>query len=225
MSEQYRLQSLNIGRPVLLQGHSKEVMSGFGKVPTEERIYLSAVNLEGDGQGDTVNHGGVDKAVCVYCYEHYPYWEKRLNRKFPPGAFGENVTLEGLTEEDVRIGDIFEWGEAVVQVSQPRQPCYKIGVYHQLPEFTAYVEQTGYTGFYFRVLKPGFVSKRDGLTRLEKDSLGVSIAYANQVKYRNKSDLNGIRKVLEVPALSDSWRATFNKRLAKLAEGQADQNR
>ncbi|WP_223067413.1 MOSC domain-containing protein [Paenibacillus caui] len=216
MTLQVRIESLNVGKPQLLKGHPKEVMSGFGKQGTEETLFLSQVNLDGDGQADLVHHGGVDKTVCVYCYKHYPYWEQRLGVRMLPGAFGENITLDELTEEDVCIGDVFGWGEAVVQISQPRQPCFKIAAYHQIPELTAYVEQTGYTGFYFRVLQKGKVSKADGLIKLQDDPLGVTVSFANTIMYHRKEDVTSLRTLLDVPALSDSWRNTLSKRLAKL---------
>ncbi|ANS74132.1 hypothetical protein AWM70_05690 [Paenibacillus yonginensis] len=216
MSRHYAVESLNVGKPRLLKANAKEVMSGFNKQATEEPLYLSATQLEGDGQGDTVHHGGADKAVCVYCFKHYPYWEERLGLTLQPGAFGENVTLHDLTEEEIHIGDIFKWGEAVVQVSQPRQPCYKIAAFHGIPELTVYVEQTGYTGFYLRVLEPGTVSRKDGLLLLDKAPQEITVAYANHIKYRSKTDKEGIERILAVQALSDSWRSSLAKRLEKL---------
>ncbi|GGA45800.1 MOSC domain-containing protein [Paenibacillus physcomitrellae] len=216
MSIDYAVASLNVGKPQPLKANAKEVMSGFNKQATEEQLYLSATQLQGDGQGDTVHHGGADKAVCVYCFKHYPFWEEKLGLTFKPGAFGENVTLHDLTEEEVRIGDIFKWGEAVVQVSQPRQPCYKIAAFHGVPELTVYVEQTGYTGFYLRVLEPGTVSQKDCLTLLEQAPQGITVAYANYIKYRSKTDKEGLERVLAVEALSDSWRSSLTKRLEKL---------
>lgn len=213
-----RLLALNVGKPASLGGNGLSVVSAFAKQSMDQPVFLSEVNLEGDGQADLKHHGGPDKAVCAYPAAHYSYWEERFNRLFKPGAFGENLTLEGVKEEDISIGDIFRWGEAVVQVSQPRQPCFKIGVYHGIPDFAAYVEQTGYTGFYFRVLKTGLVSQQDCLERLEQDPACFNVAMANEVMFRSKTDRQAIAELLAVPALSASWRSTLTNRLAKLSQ-------
>lgn len=215
---QIRVVSLNVGKPRRLEGHSKEIMSGIAKQATDRPLFLSKVNLEGDGQADLAHHGGEDKAVCGYCSVHYPYWEQRLGISLGPAAFGENVTLEGCTEEEVCIGDIFRWGQALLQISQPRQPCFKIAAYHGIPEFTAYVEQTGYTGFYFRVLETGLVGSSDPLERLQGGKEGFSVAFANEVMFKRKADAAAIRTLLGAEALSASWRNTLSKRLSKLEQ-------
>ncbi len=143
--------------------------------------------------GDLVHHGGAEKAVCVYPYEHYLFWEKELQRKLEYGAFGENLTIKGLLEDDVHIGDIFQLGEAVVQVSQPRQPCYKLTVRYGMPDMILKVQDTGFTGFYFRVLKEGFVCKDRGLKRISRHPKGITISYANRIKHHEKNNIEGIK--------------------------------
>ncbi len=118
--------SLNVGKPKVMNNNGKEVLSGIYKTPVDKLLYLSKLNFEGDQQADLVHHGGVDKAICVYPFEHYSYWEKDLNLTLNYGAFGENLTVKGMTEDRVHIGDIFQLGSAIVQVSQPRQPCFKL---------------------------------------------------------------------------------------------------
>ncbi|NRR23375.1 MOSC domain-containing protein [Brevibacillus sp. MS2.2] len=206
--------SLNVGKPKQVQYQNKEVSTGIYKTPATKSLYLSFLNFEGDGQADLVHHGGKEKAVCVYPYEHYPFWEAELQRKLAIGAFGENLTIRGLVETDVCIGDTFQLGEAIVQVSQPRQPCYKLSVRYGVPEMLVKVQETGYTGFYFRVLKEGLVSHMDGLTRLSSHPKEITVSYANRIMHQEKENIDGMKKLLEVEELSSNWRATFTKRLS-----------
>ncbi|EJL27903.1 MOSC domain-containing protein [Brevibacillus sp. BC25] len=206
--------SLNVGKPKQVQYQNKEVSTGIFKSPATKALYLSFLNFEGDGQADLVHHGGKEKAVCVYPYEHYPFWEAELQRELAIGAFGENLTIRGLVETDVCIGDTFQLGEAIVQVSQPRQPCYKLSVRYGVPEMLVKVQETGYTGFYFRVLKEGLVSHTDGLIRLSCHPRAITVSYANRIMHQEKDNIDGMKKLLEVEELSSNWRATFTKRLS-----------
>ncbi len=206
--------SLNIGLPAQMPFKGKEVSTGIFKKPVQGPLFLSRLNFEGDGQADTVHHGGPDKAVCVYPHEHYAYWERELDIKLETGAFGENVTLDGLREDDVHIGDIFSLGEAVVQISQPRQPCFKLALRYGVPEMPVKVQETGYTGFYFRVLKEGKVERLDKLTRTQRHRHGISVSEANRVMHVDKNDLDAVRAMLQVEELSESWRKTLMKRIA-----------
>ncbi|MEI7025503.1 MOSC domain-containing protein [Paenibacillus sp. y28] len=205
--------SLNIGKPEQVPFQNKDIPTGINKKPAAKPLFLSWVNFEGDGQADLVHHGGRDKAVCVYAYEHYPFWEKELGRTLEYGAFGENLTIRGLLEADVCIGDIFQLGDAVVQVSQPRQPCFKLSVKYGVPDLPVKVQETGYTGFYFRVLQEGTVSASSSLKRLTPHPQGITVSYANQIMHHEKQNEAGIRSILAVDALSASWQAAFLKRL------------
>ncbi|MBR2563451.1 MAG: MOSC domain-containing protein [Paenibacillus sp.] len=206
--------SLNVGIPREVQFQQKNVSTGIFKKATDEALHLSYLNFEGDGQGDLVHHGGREKAVCVYPYEHYPFWENELKRPLEYGALGENLTIKGLLETDVCIGDVFELGKAIVQVSQPRQPCYKLTIRHGVPDMLLKVQQTGYTGFYFRVLAEGDVSKDDGLSLLHRHPKEITVSFANRIMHREKDNIEGIKQILEVQELSLNWRNTFLKRLA-----------
>ena len=205
--------SLNVGLPKQVTYQQKDVTTGIFKTATDSPLFLSFSNFEGDGQGDLVHHGGRDKAVCVYAYEHYAYWEKELNKPLSYGAFGENITVKGLVEMDVCIGDIFQLGKAVVQISQPRQPCYKLSMKHDEPELLLKVQDTGYTGYYFRVLEEGMVSKADGISLLQRHPKEITVAYANRMMHHEKQNSEGIKRILEVEELSSNWRSTFQKRL------------
>ncbi|MEK4837876.1 MOSC domain-containing protein [Bacillus sp. FSL L8-0152] len=214
MANEYQLLSLNIGLPKEFIYGGKVIHTGINKKQVKEPVYLSFVKFNGDGQADLVHHGGVDKAVCVYTGDHYPYWEKELNQDLVYGAFGENITVSGMREEDVCIGDTFELGEAIVQVTQPRQPCFKLAKKYNIPKLPLYFQETGYTGFYFRVLKEGWVSSVDTLKSLQSDPKGVSIAFANRIMHKEKQNIEGVKRILEVNALSSSWRKSFEKRIS-----------
>ncbi|EEM96400.1 MOSC domain-containing protein [Bacillus thuringiensis] len=214
MANKYQLLSLNIGLPKEVTYGGKVIHTGINKKQVKEPVYLSFVKFNGDGQADLVHHGGVDKAVCVYTGDHYPYWEKELNQDLVYGAFGENITVSGMREEDVCIGDTFELGQAIVQVTQPRQPCFKLAKKYNIPKLPLYFQETGYTGFYFRVLKEGWVSSVDTLKRLQSDPKGVSVAFANRIMHKEKQNIEGIKRILEVNALSSSWRKSFEKRIS-----------
>lgn len=208
-----RLVSLNVGEPKPLAYRGKHVQSGFRKSPEPGGLWLGETGLEGDGQADLENHGGPEKAVCVYPLEHYPYWQERLERPLEPGAFGENFSTEGLLESDVCIGDVYRVGGALVQVSQPRQPCYKMAARHGVKELALWVLETGFTGFYFRCLEPGEVRMGEGISLVRRARTPVSLAEANRVMHHDKRDVESIELLLAVPELAASWRRTFEKRL------------
>ncbi|ULL18700.1 MOSC domain-containing protein [Paenibacillus sp. H1-7] len=208
-----QLLSLNLGKPAVVQYNGKPVETGIYKRPVEGAITLSSVQLEGDGQADKVNHGGEDKAVSVYCVEHYPYWRKELNAELPYGAFGENFTVAGMVETDVHIGDIFETGGALVQISLPRRPCFKLGVRHNRPDMPLLFQNTGYTGYYLRVLKEGAVTGGTPIRLVDRHPKAISVAEVNRLKYHDKDDLEAIKALLEVKELAEGWRESFRKRL------------
>ena len=191
------------------------------KAPVTGPVWLSGTNLSGDEQADKRVHGGPEKAVCVYPLEHYSYWEERLGRELSKAAFGENFTTERLTESGVCIGDVFRVGEsgrgAVMQVSQPRRPCFKLGARYGIPELVLWVQETGLTGFYCRVLEEGEVRAGDGIPLVERLHSRASVSEANRVMHRDKSDREGLERLVAVEELSESWRVKFEKRLSGAA--------
>ncbi len=217
-----RVASLQVGKPRPLAYRGKHVESGFVKESVSRTVWLSRTNLAGDEQADKRVHGGVEKAVCVYPLEHYPYWEERLERELPEAAFGENFSTQGLTESNVCIGDVFRVGDrdqgAIVQVSQPRQPCFKLGARHGIPELVLWVQETGLTGFYFRVLEEGEVQAGDEVTLVERLYPEASVAEANRVMHHDKRDREGLERLAAVEELAESWRGKFEKRLSGSAQ-------
>ncbi|GGO29968.1 MOSC domain-containing protein [Deinococcus humi] len=208
-----RIKQLSVGLPAPLPYRDGMVPSGFVKTPVNWGLQLGREGLQGDGQADRQYHGGPEKAVCVYPGEHYPYWEQLLGRSLGPAAFGENFRVVGLTERAVCIGDIVKVGKAVVQVSQPRQPCFKLAARHDVPKFTLWVQKTGLTGWYFRVLEAGEVRAGARLSLVSRSGNAVTIQEANRVMHRDKLDYAAIERLLSQQGLSRSWRATFEKRL------------
>ncbi|MCO4851653.1 MOSC domain-containing protein [Bacillus vallismortis] len=207
----YSVLSLNLGKPQTLEYDGKKIETGIMKQPADSAVMLYRENFEGDGQADLKNHGGPDKAVCVYPAKHYPFWEEFLSRPLPSAAFGENLTVTGLTEENVCIGDVFQLDEAVVQVSQPRQPCVKLAKKFGVKEMVLKLQQTGYTGFYFRVLEEGRVAPGAKLELLSRGEKDISIQFANRIKYHDTKNLAAIERILSEDTLSESWRASFLK--------------
>ncbi|WP_257008128.1 MOSC domain-containing protein [Bacillus sp. FJAT-45350] len=213
MIQAYNIKSINVAKPMVMVYKGSEIETAINKKPIEGPVYLSSQNLEGDGQGDLVHHGGEDKAICVYSYDHYSFWEDAIGKSIGEAAFGENITVEGLYEKDIFIGDIFELGEAVIQVSQPREPCSKIGMKHNRSEFAKDILAKGFTGFYCRVLKEGIVSKENKLLLSERNNHKVTIEFANNIMFHNTEDKEALTKLLSVSELSNNWRETLQKRL------------
>lgn len=212
------VKSVNAGMPIEACFQGKLTKTGIFKTPVKFPVFLSKTNLTGDGQADLKYHGGPDKALCIYCYEHYPFWESKLQQNLSFGAFGENLTVEGMPENEVCIGDIFQFGEAVIQITQPRQPCYKIAGKFGVPEIVSEVANLGYTGYYTRVLEEGTISDCPEIKLLKRDAKEITVSFANRLKYHERENKKSILKLLEVEALSDSWRNSFEKKLIQLSK-------
>jgi len=207
-----RVVGLQVGQPETHHYPTETVVTGGHKTPVSE-AWLHTTHFEGDAQADLKHHGGPDKAVCVYSFEHYPYWERVLGTSLTPGAFSENLTVAGITETQVSIGDIFQVGETLVQISQPRQPCHKLMGRHARPDLPDLIHENSFSGFYFRVLTPGRVAVNAQVERVTQHPLGVTVEFANQVMYRQRADAESLRQVLAVEALSEAWRYTLARRL------------
>jgi MOSC domain-containing protein YiiM len=214
------IQSLNVGTPKTEVFNGKEVITGICKSPVSGPIHLFFTGFESDGVADTKHHGGTDKAVCLYSVDYYSHWEKILSCKLPSAAFGENLSVTHLKEDDICIGDIFRVGTALIQVSQPRQPCATLSARYARPDFAKLVIETGYTGFYCRVIEQGTISHGDELIVQEQDHRKVTVSFANQILHHRRTDCEGIEKVLSVPALSESWTRSFEELKKKCRDSQ-----
>lgn len=209
----------SLGRDDAPDPFDRSWTTGIFKMPVEDAVRLSRLGFDGDGQADPVNHGGPDKAACVYSADHYPDWRRTL--AFDPfafGAFGENLTVEGLDEQHVCIGDVWSVGEAVVQVSQPRQPCWKLARKWRRRTLTDEVASSGRTGWYVRVLQEGAVTAGATLSLVERPHPDWTIAAANRVMHRREGDTAAL---VRLEALSASWRHTLERRLRAARDEEA----
>lgn len=205
------LESLNIGLPKKENFYGKEIISGICKQPVSGPQQLGKLGFGHDGVGDLKHHGGPDKAVCVYSLDHYPYWQNTLGIKLPAAAFGENLTVSNLHEDEICIGDIFRLGTALTQVSQPRQPCRTLAARYGRDDLLKLVADSGLTGFYFRVLEEGIVEKGAELILKERDPRSISVSFANRIYHKDRKNCEAIEQVLAVPALSASWQKSFQE--------------
>ena len=214
-----KLISVNTGLPRDVTWHGKNVTTGIFKHPVEGRVALKKFNLDGDRQADLSVHGGEYKAVYCYPIEHYDYWKKELpGKELPLAVFGENFTTAGLTEDSVHLGDQFSIGSALVVVTQPRLPCYKLGVRFQSDDMVKRFLASGRTGFYVAVSREGEVGAGDEITVTSRDPHAVSISEIVRLyveKAYSADDVALVRRALRVAALTESWKDEFRERLQK----------
>jgi MOSC domain-containing protein YiiM len=213
-----RIISLNVGLPSAQLYEGREVITGGAKKPVP-RAMLRFGNFEGDRQADLVNHGGLEKAVCVYPFDHYPYWNRQLGRDLKPGTFSENITISGAIETEVCVGDVFQIGGAMVQVSQPRMPCTKLARKNESKVLPKLIADTGYTGFYMRVLSEGLVAAGDSFDLERAHSERITIAEVNSIIYEKSNDVALIKRLAELAEFSEVGRTLFAQRLQGLARG------
>lgn len=187
--------------------------SGIFKEQVEGRIWLGEENLAGDGQADLQNHGGPYRAVLGYSAEHYPVWRDELAMPdLPYGAFGENFTISGLDEETVCVGDIYAIGEVKLQVSQPRQPCWKLARRWNMKDLTARVYDHGWGGWYMRVLQQGYVEANTPVLLETRPMPGFDIAFVNALMNQQLDDPRAVAELAACKSLSPGWRDTFAER-------------
>ena len=211
-----KLLSVNVSRPREVVRGGKTVTTGIFKEPVKGRVMLGALNLDGDGQADLVGHGGIFKAAYAYSIENYDYWKRELGREdLTFGQFGENFTVEGMTEDEVHIGDVFRVGGALVEVTQPRVPCYKLGLKMGLRGFEKRFLASCRVGFYLRVLEEGEVGAGDGLDRVRTDPERITVREMCHLLYFDPENLEGAKNALRIRALSPGWQQSFGERLAR----------
>ena len=211
--------SLNVGLP-RAQHYGREVVWTAGVKGPVPKAVLRFRGFEGDEQADRRNHGGLDKAVCVYPFDHYAYWENLFGRPLEPASFSENLTVSGAVENEVCIGDVFGVGKAVVQVSQPRTPCGKLAGKNRQRMLVRLVAQAGYTGFYMRVLSEGPVSKGDAFEPIERHPERIPVSVVNDVAFGRSEDERVIERLADLPEFGADGRDIFAGRLGRLRRGQ-----
>lgn len=211
-----KLLSVNVGLPREVIWKGKRVTTGIFKEPVPGRVRLSVLNLDGDRQADLTVHGGRDKAVYAYPSEHYEYWRNELpDMNLPPGSFGENFTVEGLFENEVNIGDRFKIGSSAVMVTQPRMPCYKLGIKFGRDDIIKRFLASGRSGFYFAVIEEGEVGAGDPVEIISRDSSNVTVADIVRLYVNEKSDIEMLKRAVEVKALPEGWREYFRRHIEK----------
>jgi MOSC domain-containing protein YiiM len=209
-----KIVSVCVGRPRDVTWHGRAVRTSIWKSPVAGRLRVATLNLEGDQQSDLTAHGGVDKAVYVYPREHYAYWQSQLPElDFPWGALGENFTSEGLLEDQVHIGDRFRAGSAEFVVTQPRIPCYKLGVRFDRPDMVKRFLQSKRTGFYIAVVREGDVAAGDAIEFVERQAGGVTITDILNLYTVDSENQELLRRATAAAALPDGWKDYFRKRL------------
>jgi MOSC domain-containing protein YiiM len=214
-----KLLSVNVSQPKLIATSAGTLRSSINKVPVPGRVRVTRLKLEGDGQADLKVHGGVDKAVYAYPGEHYPLWIQDLGETLPHGWFGENLTLQGLTEETVRIGDVFRIGTALFEVSQPRTPCRTLEAKSGRKGFARRFAKSGRSGFYLRVLEEGEVGAGDPVERLRRDSIPLTVREANDLAVgEGEENLEALGRAVRIESLSPIWRKRFRQRLSRAEE-------
>jgi MOSC domain-containing protein YiiM len=208
--------SVNVGRPRLVISNGQPVSTGIYKTPVVGRIMLRALNLDGDRQADLSVHGGPTKAAYAYPSEHYNYWRAELpGTELPWGMFGENFTTEGLTESTVNIGDRFRVGSAEVTVTEPRMPCYKLGIKFGRTDIIRRFLVSGRTGFYFSVQMEGEVGAGDQIELIMRDKNDVTVADITRLYAKEKHDIEMLHRAIALEALPESWRDHFREQLEK----------
>ena len=209
--------SLNVGRPRLVMRNDEPVSTGIFKEPVSGRVMLRTLNLDGDRQADLTVHGGPEKAVYLYPSEHYAFWKRELpDMDLPWGIFGENFTAGGILETETHIGDRFRVGSAEVMVTQPRMPCYKLGIRFGRTDIIKRFLVSERTGFYFSVLKEGEVGAGDEIELIEKNTSGVRVVDVTRLYSSEKDNVDLMQRAIATESLPDSWRDYFRKRIANL---------
>ena len=209
--------SLNVSRPRLVERNGEPVSTGIFKAPVSGRVMLRTLNLDGDRQADLSVHGGPFKAVYLYPSEHYDFWKSELpGMELPWGMFGENFTSTGLLETEVNVGDKFRIGAAELMVTQPRLPCYKLGIRFGRTDILKRFLASERTGFYFSVMQEGEVGAGDEFTLIERDKHDVKVRDIVRLYATERGNVELLRRAIGAEALPESWRDYFLHQLEKL---------
>jgi len=213
-----KLLSINVSKPKTVEHQGKRISTGIFKTPIQGPRMARTTNIDGDGQADLTVHGGIDKAVYVFPFEHYSWYRDLLEKHdLDFGYFGENLTSDGLLEDQVRTGDRIGIGEAVFEVSQPRAPCFKFAMKVGTSKILKPFLSSGRTGFYLRVMQEGHIEPGDAIERISGDSDAPTVNEITRLIYFEKQDIAGMRRAIGTAALAEAWRKDFAKRSERLA--------
>ena len=214
----FSILSVNVGLPAVIgTADGEDILSGIAKRAVEaDGVLLRTLGIEGDGQADLEAHGGVDKAVYAYSSDHWGWWEKEKNLSCVPNTFGENLTLAGGDESLVCVGDQFRWGEAILEVSQPRAPCFKLAIHTKRPDVPQAMTLSARCGWYLRVTSGGVVPVHHAtLTRIATRG-GPSVRDTFVALFSRAPDGEALRRIHDAPGLSEAWRHAINRKIAAL---------
>lgn len=212
-----RLLSVNVAEPqVIGLVHDEAVRSGIAKRPLDQKsVFVAATNIAGDGQADLSVHGGIDKAVYAYPTDHWPWWEREKMLPCAAATFGENLTLQGADETVVAIGDRFRWGDAILEISQPRAPCFKLAIHTARPDAPQLMTLSGRCGWYFRVAREGEAPASGGSLVRVFESGGPSVREAFGAVFDPHVETDRLRRVEAATGLAESWRNPVFRRLLR----------
>jgi MOSC domain-containing protein YiiM len=212
-----KILSVNVSLPKEIDFEGQKVITGIFKDAIEGRVKLRTLNLDGDKQADLTVHGGPDKAVYAYPIEHYEFWRNVYpNMEMPNGMFGENFTTEGLMEAEVNVGDVFKIGSSEVIATQPRMPCYKLGVKFGRMDVLKKFLASGYSGIYFKVLEEGEVGAGDSIIKIKEDSNRVGIIDIVRLYSSDRQNIKMMRSAVRVKALPEGWKDYFYDQIRRV---------
>jgi MOSC domain-containing protein YiiM len=212
-----KILSVNVSLPKEIDFEGQKVRTGIFKEPVEGRVMLRTLNLDGDKQADLTVHGGPDKALYAYPIEHYEYWRRMLtNIEMSNGMFGENLTVDGLKESEVSIGDVFQIGSSKVIATQPRMPCYKLGVKFGRMDILKMFLASGRSGIYFKVLEEGEVGAGDTIEQIRKDPNGITISDVVRLYASDKENIKMMQLAVKVEPFPDGWKHYFLEKIKRM---------
>jgi MOSC domain-containing protein YiiM len=211
--------SVNVSLPRTVLWKNHEVTTGIFKEPVQGRVMARKLNLDGDRQADLTVHGGPEKAIYGYPTDHYSFWQGELpGMDLPWGMFGENLSIEGLHEDETRIGDRFRVGTALLMATQPRIPCYKLAVKFGRDDILKRFLHSAKSGVYFSVLEEGFIQGGDTIEKIHQDESGIFVTDINRLYATRPGDVSLLRRVVQLKALPQGWREYFGQRLEALEQ-------
>jgi MOSC domain-containing protein YiiM len=218
-SLEMKIVSVNVSLPRTVRWKNRDVTTGIFKEPVQGRVIARKLDLDGDQQADLTVHGGVNKAIYGYPTDHYSFWRSELpGMDLPWGMFGENLSIEGLREDETRIGDRFQVGTALLMATQPRIPCYKLAVKFGRDDILKRFLQSEKSGVYFSVLKEGFIQAGDMIEKIHQDDSGISVTDINRLYAWHRDDAPMLRRVVHLEALPQDWRDYFGQQLEMLEQ-------
>ena len=213
-----KILSINISLPKKITFNKKILNTSIFKKPVNEKVNIKKAGIEGDKQADLKSHGGVNKAVYAYSYKHYKYWGELLKKDFSNdyGLIGENLTIDDFDEKEFFIGDELQISDVILKITQPRIPCYKLGIKMNEKDFVNFFINYGHLGMYMKVIKSGFIEKGDSLKLIHRDKETMSIYEISKLIFDKNDNVEKMKKALQIDCLSEEIKTRFNTRLVKL---------